>query len=74
MDISAQIYESMLKDEGNKICPFRAAIGSKCAKEYCAIWKQMKNDSGKDVSACGFLMAANALVHLATVGMDVFPG
>ena len=56
------------------ICPFRAAVGSKCVGDKCAMWYRMKNNSGEDVSKCGFLMAANALTHLATVWMDVFPG
>ena len=74
MDMSAIMDAAMICENNNKICPFRTAVGSTCVKERCALWKQMKNDSGEDVSACGFLMAANALVHLATVGMDVFPG
>ena len=65
--------EQKYEHEKGKICPLRAAAGSKCVEENCAIWCKRKND-GKDVSCCGFLMACNALVHLATVGMDVFPG
>ena len=74
MDNSAVIHESLLKSQGEKICPFRAVVGSKCVNEHCAMWYKMKNNNGEDVSKCGFLMAANALTHLATVGMDVFPG
>lgn len=73
MDTSALIHESMLKEEGKKICPFRSVVGSKCVEEHCAMWHQKKNDNGKDVSKCGFLMASYALAHLAEVGMDVFP-
>ena len=72
MDLS-EIRESMLIDEGEKICPFRAAVGSKCVREHCAMWHKMKNDSGEDVSKCGLLMVSCALSHLATVGMDVYP-
>jgi hypothetical protein len=72
MDLSDAIRESMLIDEGEKICPFRAAVGSKCVREHCAMWYKMKNDSGEDVSKCGLLMASYALSHLATVGMDVY--
>lgn len=74
MDVSAAIHESMLKDEGKKICPFRAAVGSQCVQERCAMWHQKKNASGEDISKCGFLMTSYALVHLVEVGMDVYPG
>ena len=73
MDMAAVISESMM-DGKETLCPFRVAVGSKCVKERCAMWYQKKNDSGEDVSKCGFLMAAYALTHLATVGMDVYPG
>ena len=73
MDMSAVMHESMVMDEGKKICPFRSSVGSQCMKEKCAMWYKKTNDSGEDVSKCGFLMSAYALAHLATVGMDVFP-
>jgi len=60
-------------DGERKICPVNPHGAGYCAEENCALWKQMKNDSGTDVSKCGLLMAVDALVHLATVGMDVFP-
>ena len=73
MDISSSIHESMLMDEGKKLCPFRTMVGSGCVKESCALWYKKENDSGKDVSKCGLLMASYALAHLAEVGMDVYP-
>ena len=73
MNVGDVIRESILKEQGEKICPFRGAVGSKCVKEQCAMWYRMKNNSEEDVSKCGFLMAANALTLLATVGMDVYP-
>jgi hypothetical protein len=54
------------------ICPLRTAAGGKCVGNRCAMWYQKINNSGENVSKCGFLMAANALVHLAEVGMDVY--
>ena len=63
-------HEEMLEKNERLLCPFR---GSWCAKEQCAMWHQRINDRGNDVSKCGFLMASYALVHLATVGMDVYP-
>lgn len=61
--------------EERKYCPFLLGkVDGECRKDRCALWHQKKNDRGEDVSKCGLLMASYALAHLATVGMDVYPG
>ena len=58
----------------DKIGPINPHGDGCCKRERCALWERRKNDSGTDISKCGLLLMAEALVHLATVGMDVYPG
>lgn len=70
MDTSAFIHESILKDNGEKICPFRAAVGSKCVKEHCALWH---NDDSSNIDGCAFVYISKGIAHIAMSGIEVFP-
>ena len=70
MDINAMINESMLKEENEKICPFRSAVGSKCVKEHCALWH---NDDGSNINGCALLYISKGIAHIAMSGIEVFP-
>ena len=55
------------------ICPINPHGDGTCKREKCAMWKKYKNDRGETCDKCGIMLAVEALIHVATVGMDVFP-
>ena len=60
-------------DEYELICPINPHGDGYCKREKCAMWKKYKNDSGQTCDKCGIMLAIEALIHVATVGMDVYP-
>ena len=56
-----------------KIFPINPHGNGYCKRERCALWKKYKNESGEICDKCGILFGIDALIHLATVGMDVYP-
>ena len=57
-----------------KICPFRSAVGCKCAEERCALWFQIRRDDGTvKYEGCSFAAMSRAMTEIATTGIEVYP-
>ena len=70
MNVGDVIRESILEEQGEKICPFRGAVGSKCVKEQCALWH---NDDSSHIDGCALLYISKGIAHIAMSGIEVFP-
>ena len=57
----------------DKICPINPHGNGYCKRERCALWKKYRNESGEICDKCGIMLGIEALIHIATVGIEVFP-